>query len=188
MLRDINVTVAGNVTRAPEVKYRRVDQRPFTVIPIAVNGRRWHPEQQKYVDSGVTYYDIQCSGSLGANTLASLEVGTPVVAHGRFRIDEWTTDTMRGARPIISADSVGVDLSWGTASYTKGSRDYPEVEDGVQTSPPPESEGGPAAGGQPYGVGIEEDPDADGSEVGPEADENGVVSDEAMETYYARSA
>lgn len=162
MLRETNVTVAGNVTRTPEIKHRKVDGRPFTVIPIAVNNRRFDGNAGQWVDDGVTYYDIICRGSLGANAHFSLDVGMPVVAHGRFRVHEWTTDAMKGARPCIFADSVGVDLSWGSTSYTKGSRSYPTSEEEFSTAPPPRSEGGPG----------EED---------LLADEDGVVSEEVAE-------
>lgn len=175
MLRDTQVTVVGNVTRAPEVKHRKVDGRPFTVVPIAVNNRRFDAESRQWVDDGVTFYDIICRGSLGSNALASLVVGVPVVAHGRFRLHEWATEAMKGARPCIVADSIGVDLSWGVTSYTKGSRPYPSTDDEFETLPPPESEGGPAQ------------PDyADDETTGADAD--GVVSDEDAELILQRSA
>lgn len=146
MLKDIRMTISGNVTREPEVKYRRSDGRPFTVVPIAVNERHFDPGSQTYVQGGVTYYDIICSGSLGANALHSVAIGMPVVAHGRFTVHEWTSETARGARPQVRADSLGVDLTWGTTNYTKGSRPYPEHEREreYETSVPPPSEGGPA--------------------------------------------
>src|SRR5699024_1277224 len=50
MLRDTQVTVVGNVTRSPEVKHRKVDGRPFTVVPIAVNNRRFDAESRQWVD------------------------------------------------------------------------------------------------------------------------------------------
>lgn len=180
MLRETNVTVAGNVTRTPEVKYRKVDGRPFTVVPIAVNNRRFDANAGQWVDDGVTYYDIICRGSLGANTLFSVDVGMPVVAHGRFRVHEWTTDAMKGARPCIFADSVGVDLSWGTTSYSKGSRTYPSTNE-FDTSPPPASEGGPE-------ITETDAPDYEADEVATLADEDGVVSDDNAEVILQRSA
>lgn len=143
MLNDIRMTVSGNVTRDPEVKFRRSDGRPFAVVPIAVNERRYDQASQRYVQAGVTYYDIICPGSLGANALQSLAIGTPVVAHGRFTVHEWSSETARGARPQVRADSLGIDLTWGTTSYAKGSCAYPGFEDDYETSAPPRSEGGP---------------------------------------------
>ncbi|AXH95935.1 single-stranded DNA-binding protein [Ornithinimicrobium avium] len=177
MLNDIRMTVSGNVTREPEVKYRRSDGRPFAVVPIAVNERRFDPATQQYVQAGVTYYDIICPGSLGANALHSLAIGTPVVAHGRFSVHEWTSETARGARPQVRADSIGVDLTWGTTSYTKGSRGYPELEDEYGTATPPQSEGGPADRG-PSPDFIDEDDDLP---AGLTVDANGEVHGEAHE-------
>lgn len=194
MLRETQMTVSGNVTRTPELKHRKVDGRPFAVVPIAVNNRRYDAGLQQWVEEGVTYYDIICRGSLGANALASLDVGLPVVAHGKFRVHEWTTDTMRGTRPCIVADSIGVDLAWGTTLYTKGSRSFPDQGEGYEVSPPPASEGGPATGtvtpleDYPEDLDGEDAEDGHGSEDGPTADEDGVVSDEDAADYLARSA
>ena len=182
MLNDIRMTVAGNVTREPEVKFRRSDGRPFAIVPIAVNDRRWDQERGHYVQLGVTYYDIICAGTLGANVLQSVGVGMPVVAHGRFSVHEWETDTARGARPQVRADSLGVDLTWGTTSYSRGSRSYPQPEPEFQTDVPPASEGGPGGPGDP-GAGPDlpdipdEEPDLpDGLTV----DANGEVHGEEM--------
>ena len=144
MLNDIRTTVAGNVTRAPEMKHRRSDGKPFVVIPIAVNERRWDASSQQGIEVGTTFYDVICGNGTGANALASLRVGTPVIAHGRLKIHEWETETSKGARPTIHADSVGIDLTWGTASYAKGSARYPDQNDGVHGGFPPQSEGGPS--------------------------------------------
>lgn len=187
MLRETQMTVSGNVTRTPEHKNRKVDGRPFTVVPIAVNNRRYDAERQQWVEDGATYYDIICRGSLGANALASLDVGMPVVAHGKFRVHEWATDTMRGARPCIVADSIGIDLAWGTVTYTKGSRQFPTTGEGYDVAPPPAAEGGPA------GPALEELSDDPGTEEpeeddGPRADADGEVSEEEAQAYLRRSA
>lgn len=165
VLKEIKVTVSGNVTREPELKHRKIDGRPFTVVAIAVNDRHFDRQNQQWVEDGVTYYDIICKGALGANVLASVSTGMPVVAHGRFRMHEWTTETMRGARPGIAAESLGVDLAWGTTTYTRGTRSYPAVDDGYGPTPPPASEGGPAdvpPGDDPEDEDLDAYADADG--------------------------
>lgn len=198
MLRETQMTVSGNVTRPPELKHRKVDGRAFVIVPIAVNNRRYDPDRQQWVEEGVTYYDIICRGSLAGNALASVGVGMPVVAHGKFRLHEWTTDTAKGARPCVVADSLGVDLVWGTTAYSKGSCPLPAQPDGYDVSPPPASEGGPAQAG-PVGTiappdfptdddDLDDLDDEEGGDDGPRSDEDGVVSDEEAEAYLARSA
>lgn len=154
MLNDVRVTVAGNVTRPPEVKHSRNSGKPFTVVPIAVNDRRFDVERQQWVEEGTTYYDIACYNGMGANALASLSVGMPVIASGRFRLHEWTSDTAKGMRPRINADSIGIDLTWGTAAYSKGMSDYPRSDD-YDMAPPPPSEGGPAWVDAPPGTRVD---------------------------------
>lgn len=176
MQRETLMTVSGNVTRTPELKHRRSDGRPFAVVPVAVNNRRFDAEQQRYVDDGVTYYDVIARGSLGANALACLDVGMPVVAHGKFRVHEWSSETMKGTRPCVIAESLGIDLSWGTTTYAKGSKEYPGSGDDVQLSVPPAAEGGPEAV-----VGLADGLDAD------IADADGVVDDETARELLARA-
>ncbi|MGD8150382.1 single-stranded DNA-binding protein [Ornithinimicrobium sp. Y1694] len=175
MLHTTTLTVSGNVTREPELRYRKVDGQPFTVVAIACNGRRYDAQEGRFVVSGVTYYDIICKGSLGANVLKTLHTGMPIVAHGKFRMHEWETDTMRGARPCVGADSVGVDLTWGTASYQRGSASYPDPERLDLPAPPPE-EGGPA---REDSAPNPEDAGADLEDDGADLDDDGADLDEA---------
>lgn len=142
MINETKVTVTGNVTRTPEVKFRNSDGRPFVVVAVAVNNRRFDADQNKWIETGTTYYDIICRNGLAGNAVASLDVGVPVIAHGKFRVHEWSTETVRGARPNIVADSIGVDLTWGTAQYAKGSVEL-QLGDEYNPGPPPPSEGGP---------------------------------------------
>lgn len=175
MLNEIKVTVAGNVTRPPEVKHRKLDGRAFTVVPMAVNGRRYDTQSGQWVEDGTTFYDIICRNGLGANVLASLKVGDPVLAYGKFRVHEWSTDTMRGARPTLVADSLGIALNWGTTSYERGMRAYPDSE-GHETEVPPPDEGGPGVrevdGHRVDADGVvHDDPSAGESSHGPSHDE-----------------
>lgn len=188
MQRETMMTVSGNVTRPPELKYRRSDGRPFVVVPVAVNNRRYDTDQQRYVDDGVTYYDVMARGSLGANALACLDVGLPVVAHGKFRVHEWTSETMKGARPCVIAESLGIDLTWGTASYAKGSHGYPSSSDDVQVSVPPAAEGGPAEAGDLDHAQVSDLHDGLPDDLEAElADADGVVDDETARELLARA-
>jgi single-strand DNA-binding protein len=176
MFNEMRLTLSGNITRDPEVRHRKVDGRPFTVLAVAVNTRRWDGERNQWVETGTTYYDVVCRGSLGANALASLRAGMPVVAHGRFRVHEWSTETMKGARPGIIADSIGVDLCYGTTTYSKGSASYPGAGEGYEVSAPPATEGGPHDLPEP------------GQVADLPVDPDGVVSEQDAQAHYARSA
>lgn len=202
MLNETKLTVSGNVTRPPELKHRRSDGRPFVVVAIASNERRFDRQSQQWVANGVTFFDVICNGSLAANALASLGIGTPVVAHGRFRLHEWETQTSRGTRPILDADSLAVDLTWGTIDYAKGSARFPTTHDDYDTGVPPASEGGPEPldepedatdGGYPLSDGTSRSPISDGSALDadePEirTDPDGVVDDASADAALARSA
>ncbi|MDO5738925.1 MAG: single-stranded DNA-binding protein [Ornithinimicrobium sp.] len=169
MLNEMKMAVSGNITRPPELKHRKIDGRPFAVVPIAVNERRFDRDKQQWIELGTTFYDIICGNGLGANALACLDVGMPVVAYGKFRLHEWATETGKGFRPTITAESIGVDLTWGTTSYAKGSKTYAAEDEYAASAPPPE-EGGPpdwTEGGQWPSRFVTED--------GIEVDHNGEV-------------
>lgn len=154
---DSKITIAGNLTRDPELKVGRNNGAPFAVLALAVNTRRFLREAGGWVTTGTTYFDVLCWGSMGANALRTFSKGDPVVAHGRFRLREWTADSGQRFTPTVDADAVGPDISFGTATFTRGNADYglDRVMEYVPSEIPPDDEA-----------------------PGHLADEDGVVDDE----------
>ncbi|WP_169448608.1 single-stranded DNA-binding protein [Ornithinimicrobium pekingense] len=159
------MTITGNLTRDPQLRIGSRTGDPFAALAVAVNNRRLDKESGQWVTTGTTYFDVLCWGALGANALRSFSKGDPVIVHGKFRLREWTSDTGPRVNPTVDADSIGPDLTFGTAAFSRGSSTY--GLDRVE----------------------EHDPDQDPSgEDGLDAlaDEDGVVSDEQAAVLAAR--
>lgn len=118
------MTIAGNLTKDPQLRIGRKNGQPFAVLAVAVNIRRHDKESGQWVTTGTTFFDVLCWRDMGANALLSLKKGDPVIVHGRFRLNEWTNEKGSGANATIDADAVGPDLSFGTASFSRGSASY----------------------------------------------------------------
>ncbi len=118
------MTITGNLTRDPQLRIGTRNGEPFAALAVAVNNRRRDKESGQWVTTGTTYFDVLCWGALGANALRTFSKGDPVVVHGRFRLREWTSNTGPRVNVTIDAESVGPDLTFGTASFRRGSADY----------------------------------------------------------------
>ena len=129
-----SITVAGNLTRDPEIRYTR-DGQTTTSLPLAVN-RRWHNQQTKEWEESVSFFDVVCWRDLAENVALSLTKGTRVVITGRLDQRSWETDdhTFRSKVDIVAED-IGASLRFATVDTHKVVR--PQAED--------ESEGAPQA-------------------------------------------
>jgi len=67
------VTVAGNLTRDPEIRYTREGQAT-TSLSVAVN-RRWQNQQTKEWEESVSFLDVVCWRDLAENVALSLTKG-----------------------------------------------------------------------------------------------------------------
>lgn len=118
------MTITGNLTRDPQLRIGSRSGDPFAALAVAVNNRRFDKENGQWVTTGTTYFDVLCWGAAGANALRSFVKGDPVIVHGRFRLNEWTGETGLRVNATIDADSIGPDITFGTAAFSRGSAGY----------------------------------------------------------------
>jgi single-strand DNA-binding protein len=118
------MTITGNLTRDPQLRIGSRSGDPFAALAVAVNNRRFDKESGQWVTTGTTFFDVLCWGAAGANVLRSFAKGDPVIVHGRFRLNEWTGETGTRVNATIDADSIGPDLTYGTAAFSRGSAGY----------------------------------------------------------------
>lgn len=134
-MNDTYITLAGWV--GSDVSLREVGGgTPVANFRVATTSRRFRNNQ--WEDGATTWYSIRAWRRLADNTFASIKRGDPVVVHGRLEADVWTKeDGTTNTQLVITATSVGHDLSRGTAVFTKPAR-------------PPAVETAPAPGGDPF--------------------------------------
>src|ERR671913_333993 len=112
----------------------------------------------EYSDGNTTWIDVTCFRSLAAHVAASVRKGDPVIVIGKLRTSVWTKDGQTRERLVLEAETVGHDLSRGTAIFRKSVRATSEPADGEE--PPddieqagltPQERRGPGPGGRPAG-------------------------------------
>ena len=122
-----SITVAGNLTKDPEIRYTR-DGQATTSLSLAVN-RRWQNQQTKEWEESVSFFDVVCWRDLAENVALSLTKGARVVVTGRLDQRSWETDdhTFRSKVEIVAED-IGASLRFATVDSHKVIRPQPEDE------------------------------------------------------------
>lgn len=107
-----NVTIEGNVTRDPELKYAN-SGKALVRFGIADN-------YKKGDDETVSFYDVVAFEGLAENIAESLSKGDRVVVSGRQEIRKFDrNDGSEGTAVEIVANTVSVSLRWATVSITR---------------------------------------------------------------------
>ena len=113
---DNTVTVVGNVTRDPELRFAQ------SGMPIAHFGLAWNRRRQDQEDE-TSFFDVTCFSQLAENVAESVQQGARVVVYGTLKQRSWETDGGdRRSKVEILADDVAPSLKWATAAITKNER------------------------------------------------------------------
>jgi single-strand DNA-binding protein len=118
-MADNTVTVIGNITRDPELRFTNAGQAIATV-GIAVN-RRFQRNGQW--EENTSFFNVTCWGQLGENVATSVGKGSRVIVTGRLEQRSWETqDGEKRSVVEIVADEVAPSLRWATCEITKNER------------------------------------------------------------------
>jgi len=120
-MADNAITVVGNVTRDPELKFLNSGQAALK-LSIAVN-RRWQNRQTQEWEERVSYFEIVGYGAMAENAVNSLVKGSRVIVSGRLEQRTWETENGDKRSIVeINADEIGPSLKWATAVVTRTPR------------------------------------------------------------------
>jgi single-strand DNA-binding protein len=118
---DNSITVVGNVTRDPELKFLNSGQAAVR-LSIAVN-RRWMNKQTNDWEERVSYFEVQAFGQLAENVANSVTRGARVVVTGRLEQRSWeTAEGEKRSSVEINADEIASSLRYATTVITKNPR------------------------------------------------------------------
>jgi single-strand DNA-binding protein len=117
------VTLVGNVTRDPELRFTPTGQA-IASFGLAVN-RRWQNRQSGEWEEAVSFFDIVCWREMAENVSESLGRGSRVVVTGRLEQRSWENEGEKRSKIEVIADEVGPSLRWATATVTKNERRSP---------------------------------------------------------------
>ena len=114
-----SVTVVGNITRDPELRFTPSGQ-PNATFGIAVNRRFQRNGQWEEVTS---FFDVVTWAQLAENVSESLAKGARVIVTGRLEQRSWETqDGEKRSKIEIVADEIGPSLRWATAKVERNER------------------------------------------------------------------
>ena len=120
MASENSVTLVGNLTRDPELRYTTTG-RGVASFGLAVNRRyqqngEWHEQ--------VSFFNVVAWGDLGENAAASLNKGNRVMVTGRLEQRQYETREGEKRNVVeVIADELGPSLRWAQAQVERISRD-----------------------------------------------------------------
>ena len=130
-----SVTLVGNVTRDPELRFTPSGQANAT-FGLAVN-RRWQNRQTQEWEEATSFFDIVCWRELAENVSQSLQRGARIIVSGRLEQRSWETqEGEKRSKVEVTADDVGPSLRWATAHITKNERRTSGGDGGPPGAPP----------------------------------------------------
>lgn len=118
-MTDLNkVFLAGNLTRAPEVRHTPSGQA-VADLRMAIN-RKYRDNTGKDREE-VVYVSVTVWGRSAENCGQYLDKGAPVLVEGRLKLDEWEKDGQKQSRLGVVAERVQFLSSRGGGSRGGGS-------------------------------------------------------------------
>jgi single-strand DNA-binding protein len=121
---DNSVTLVGNITRDPELRFTNTGQANVT-FGLAVN-RRWQNRQTQEWEEATSFFDVVCWREMAENVSETLSRGARVIVNGRLEQRSWETqDGDKRSKVEVIADEIGPSLRWATAQVTKNERRGP---------------------------------------------------------------
>lgn len=105
------VTIVGNTTRDPELRYTSAG---LAVCNFSVaSNRRWQNRTTNEWEEKVSFFDVTVWSDQAQNVAESLRQGDRVVVTGRLEQRSWETDTGdKRSKVELVADVVAVSLEW----------------------------------------------------------------------------
>jgi len=113
MAFDNTITVVGNVTRDPELRFTQGG------MAVANFGIAWNKKKADGEEE-VSFFNVSCFRQLAENVAESITKGSRVVVYGSLSQRSWDTPEgdRRSAVEII-ADDVSPSLKWASAEIRK---------------------------------------------------------------------
>lgn len=114
------ITIRGFV--ATEIKSATTPGGVATAsFRIGSTSRRRDKESGLWVDGHTNWFLVQGYRHLAGSMGCSIKKGQPVIVVGTLKIRSWERDGRVYYSHTIDADTVGHDLTWGTANFTRSS-------------------------------------------------------------------
>lgn len=144
-----SVTLVGNITRDPELRFTPAGQANAT-FGLAVN-RRWQNRQNNEWEEATSFFNVVCWREMAENVSSSLAKGSRVIVTGRLEQRSWQTQEGEKRSVVeVVADEIGPSLRWATAEIQRNERRSPEDGGGASVGAPVPNEAPPQYDEEPF--------------------------------------
>ena len=113
-----SITLTGPVATTPRHMVTTEGLR-LTSFRLASDRRRPDQDGETWRDGDTNWYTITCRDDLASNASASVEKGQRVLVSGQIRVRDWQSSGQQGTTIEVEADTLGHDLQYGTATFTR---------------------------------------------------------------------
>lgn len=112
------IAVAGLVATTPRHLVTQ-DGLEITSFRLAQSERRFDHNQNKWIDGETNWYTVTSFRQLAINAAGSINKGDRILVTGALRVRDWDNGERAGTSVEIEATSIGHDLAWGSAVFTR---------------------------------------------------------------------
>lgn len=112
------ITTSGLVATEPRITTTG-EGLAITSFRLAASQRKYNRKTQSWEYADTNWYTVTGFRHLATNLGSSIAKGDRVLVAGRLRIRNWENGDRSGTVVEIDADSVGHDLNWGTAAFSR---------------------------------------------------------------------
>jgi single-strand DNA-binding protein len=112
------ISVTGLVATTPRHLVTQ-DGLPITSFRLASSHRRFDRSLNKWIDGETNWFTVTSFRQLAVNSAGSVSKGDRIVVMGKLKIRDWDNGERAGTSVEVEAESIGHDLSWGNAVFTR---------------------------------------------------------------------
>ena len=115
--------------RSPRVRRRPAGWRRRT-FRLGSTERRYDRATDAWIDGNTNWFTVQGYRQLAGNIGCSIKKGQRVIVMGRLKMRSWEHDGRIYHVAEIDAESVGHDLTWGSANFIRTAANGPQAAAG----------------------------------------------------------
>lgn len=113
---DNTVTVVGNLTRDPELRFTNGG------VALCEFSIAWNQKSQNGEDKP-HFFEVTCWRDLAEHAAESFHKGDRVIVYGRLDHSTWETDGVKKTKVAITAEDAGLSVAWvGATAHPKEKR------------------------------------------------------------------
>ena len=127
-MNDLTMIVSGWVATEPKQHIGQSGVQ-WLSFRLASTPRYFDRTKSEWVDSQTEWFSVRVFKNASVTIAKSVKKGQPVTVHGRFRTNEWESDSGPRTDLMLDAITVGHDLTRGTADFVRAVVDDSRAEE-----------------------------------------------------------